>query len=62
VRRQDRTSSPLLTVEQTALLLGISPSKIYRSIGRGDFPLKVLTINGRVHIVRVEVLRLINGE
>ena len=62
MKRQNRTPLPLLTVEETALLLGISPSKVYRSIVRGDFPLKVLTINGRAHIVRAEVLRLINGE
>jgi predicted DNA-binding transcriptional regulator AlpA len=49
-------------VEQTALLLGISTSKVYRSIDRGDFPLKVVTINGRIHIVRAEVLRFIKGE
>jgi len=49
-------------VEQTALLLGISTSKVYRSIARGDFPLKVVMINGRIHIVRAEVLRFIKGE
>ncbi len=62
MKRQNRTPSTLLTVEQTALLLGISASKVYRSINRGDFPLKVVTINGTIHIVRAEVLRFIKGE
>ena len=62
MKRQNRTPSILLTVEQTALLLGISTSKVYRSIDRGDFPLKVITINGTIHIVRAAVLRFIKGE
>jgi len=62
VKRENRTPSTLLTVEQTALLLGISASKVYRSIARGDFPLKIVMINGRIHIVRAEVLRFIKGE
>jgi excisionase family DNA binding protein len=53
---------PLLSVEEVALLLGESRSSIYRSIERGDLPLPVFRINGRLRIARRAVERLIDGE
>lgn len=53
---------PLLSVEDTAVLLGQSRSSIYRAIERGDLPLPVFTINGRLRIARRSVERLIAGE
>jgi len=61
-----RTSGPaaskaFLSVEETAVLLGESRSTLYRSIHRGDFPLQVITINGRLRIARWGVERLTRG-
>ena len=53
---------PLLSVEETAILLGESRSSVYRSIERGDLPLPVFKINGRLRIARRAVERLISGE
>ena len=55
-------SRPLLSVEEAAILLGESRSSVYRSIGRGDLPLPVFTINGRLRIARRAVERLLAGE
>ena len=63
LRRGSRPApKPLLSVEQTAVLLGESRSAIYRSIERGDLPLPVFHINGRLRIPRRAVERLIEGE
>jgi excisionase family DNA binding protein len=55
-------STPLLSVEEAAILLGESRSSIYRSIERGDLPLPFFRINGRLRIARRAVERLIAGE
>jgi hypothetical protein len=52
---------PLLSVEESAILLGERREVIYASIRRGDFPLPVFTINGRLRIARRSVERLIDG-
>jgi predicted DNA-binding transcriptional regulator AlpA len=56
------SGKPLLSVEDTAILLGQSRSSIYRAIERGDLPLPVFTINGRLRIARRSVERLLSGE
>lgn len=61
-RRTAKNTRPLLSVEQTAALLGESRSAIYRSIERGDFPIPVFRINGRLRIARRSVERLLEGE
>ncbi len=62
--RGDRSlaAKPLLSVEDTAVLLGQSRSSIYRAIDRGDLPLPVVTINGRLRIPRRAVERLLDGD
>ncbi len=52
----------LLSVDQAAILLGVSRSSLYRSIERDDLPLPVFKINGRLRIARAAVERLIAGE
>jgi len=61
-RDRGRSTKPLLSVEDTAVLLGQSRSSIYRAIDRGDLPLPVFTINGRLRIPRRAVERLLDGE
>jgi predicted DNA-binding transcriptional regulator AlpA len=56
------SGKPLLSVEDVAILLGQSRSSIYRAIERGDLPLPVFTINGRLRIARRSVERLLAGE
>jgi excisionase family DNA binding protein len=56
------SGKPLLSVEDAAILLGQSRSSIYRAIERGDLPLPVFTINGRLRIARRSVERLLAGE
>lgn len=53
---------PLLSVDEVAILLGASRSSVYRSIERGDLPLPVFRINGRLRIARRAVERLLAGE
>jgi len=59
---KSRCPKPLLSVDDTATLLGQSRSSIYRAIERGDLPLPVFTINGRLRIARRSVERLLAGE
>ncbi len=61
-RDRSRTTKPLLSVEDAAVLLGQSRSSIYRAIDRGDLPLPVFTINGRPRIPRRTVERLLDGD
>ena len=62
MRRSPGFSKPLLSVEEAAIMLGESRSSVYRSIERGDLPLPVFTINGRLRIARRAVERLLAGE
>jgi excisionase family DNA binding protein len=61
-RERSLGTKPLLSVEDTAVLLGQSRSSIYRAIERGDLPLPVYTINGRLRIPRRAVERLLDGD
>lgn len=55
------SDKPLLSVDEVAILLGESRSILYRSLKRGDLPLPVFTINGRLRFARRAVERLIEG-
>lgn len=57
-----RPISPLLSVEETAELLGQSRSSLYRSITKGDLPLPIVRIAGRWRIPRRAVERLLDGD
>lgn len=57
-----RPASPLLSVEETAELLGQSRSSLYRSITKGDLPLPIVRIAGRWRIPRRAVERLLDGD
>ena len=59
---RERIAKPLLSVDEVAILLGASRSSVYRSIERGDLPLPVFKINGRLRIARAAVERLLAGE
>lgn len=59
---RERIAKPLLSVDEVAILLGASRSSIYRSIERGDLPLPVFKLNGRLRIARAAVERLLAGE
>lgn len=61
-RERKLSTKPLLSVDDTAILLGQSRSSIYRAIERGDLPLPVFTINGRWRVPRLAVERLLAGE
>ena len=60
--KRSRPTGPLVSVDEAAVLLGASRSSVYRSIERGDLPLPVFRINGRLRIARRAVERLIAGE
>jgi len=59
--RRDQAPKPLLSVDQASILLGESRDSLYRSIKRGDLPLPVYRINGRIRIPRRAVPRLLDG-
>ena len=46
------TTRAFLSVQEVAALLGEHRSTCYRSIERGDFPIPVVTINGRLRVPR----------
>lgn len=60
--KRAKAPGPLVSVDEAAILLGASRSSIYRSIERGDLPMPVFRINGRLRIARRAVERLIAGE
>ena len=55
-------SKPLLSVDEVSILLGQSRSSVYRSIQRGDLPLPMFKLNGRLRVPRRAVERLIEGD
>ena len=59
--RKIRTPKPLLSVEETAFLLGESRSTLYRAVKAGTLPLPMFRIGARIRIPRVAVERLIDG-
>jgi len=60
--KTNATTRAFLSVEEVAALLGEHRSTCYRSIERGDFPIPVVTINGRLRVPRRAVERLIEGD
>lgn len=55
-------TKPLLSIDETAILLGTSRSALYRAIEKGDFPLPLVEMAGRRRVPRVAVERLLRGE
>jgi excisionase family DNA binding protein len=60
-RRNNGKPKPLLSVEETAILLGETRSTIYRAVKAGTLPLPVLRIGSRIRIPRRAVECLIAG-
>jgi excisionase family DNA binding protein len=56
-----KSSKPLLSVEETAILLGETRSTLYRALKAGTLPLPVFRIGSRIRIPRRAVERLIDG-
>jgi excisionase family DNA binding protein len=59
--RRNHPPKPLLSVEETAFLLGESRSTLYRAVKAGSLPLPMFRIGARIRIPRVAVERLIDG-
>ena len=55
------TIRALVGIDEAAVMLGEDRSTLYRSIKRGDFPLPVVTINGRMRVPRKAIETLITG-
>jgi predicted DNA-binding transcriptional regulator AlpA len=62
VRTRSTLPRPLLSVDEASILLGQSRASLYRAIERGDLPVPVFTINGRLRIARRAIERLLEGE
>jgi excisionase family DNA binding protein len=60
-QRRNSSPKPLLSVEETAILLGETRSTLYRAVKAGTLPLPVFRIGSRFRIPRVAVERLIAG-
>lgn len=56
------SSRRTVTVTEAARQLGISRSFAYQAIARGDFPVPVLRIGGRVVVSRTALDRYLDGE
>jgi len=59
---QSDTERRTVTVTEAARQLGISRSFAYQAITRGDFPVPVLRIGGRVVVSRKALDRYLDGE
>jgi predicted DNA-binding transcriptional regulator AlpA len=57
-----RTTTSPLSVREVAAMLGRSHSSLYRSIGKGRFPLPIITIGSCWRVPRRAVELLIDGE
>jgi len=55
-------SPTLLSLEETALLLGIGRSTIYRAVRDGNVPFPVHRIGGYWYVPRAALQRFLNGE
>ncbi len=53
---------PLLSVDEAAIMLGITRSTAYRAIKTKSFPLPVIKLGGHLCIPRASLDRLLNGE
>ena len=53
---------PLLSLEETALLLGIGRSTIYRAVRSGTVPFPVHRIGGFWYVPTAALQRFLNGE
>ena len=62
VKRAQYNPKPLLSVEETAVLLGETRSTLYRAVKAGTLPLPMFRIGSRIRIPRSAVERLIAGE
>jgi excisionase family DNA binding protein len=60
-RRANRHMKPLLTIEETAVLLGIGRTTLYRAVGEGRVPFPVHQIGGIRYVPRSAVDRLLEG-
>lgn len=60
--RKNVNPRPLLSVEETALLLGETRSTLYRAVKAGTLPLPVFRIGSRIRIPRLAVEELIAGK
>jgi excisionase family DNA binding protein len=56
-----KSTRPLLSVEETAILLGETRSTLYRALKAGTLPFPVFRIGSRIRIPRRAVERLIEG-
>ena len=58
-----RTKPPtLLSLEETALVLGIGRSTMYRAVRDGNVPFPVHRIGGYWYVPRAALQRFLNGE
>lgn len=60
-QRRTTAGKPLLSIEETAILLGETRSTLYRAVKAGTLPLPVFVIGGRYRIPRASVERLLAG-
>lgn len=56
-----KSLKPLLSIDETAMLLGETRSTLYRALKAGTLPLPVFRIGSRIRIPRRAVERLIEG-
>jgi excisionase family DNA binding protein len=60
--RQETEHRLLLSLEETALILGIGRSTIYRAVHDGELPFPVHRIGGRWYVPKAGLQRFLNGE
>lgn len=57
-----RAWPPTIDVNEAARALGVSRAHAYASIKRGEFPIKVIQIGGRIKIVTASLVQFLEGK
>jgi excisionase family DNA binding protein len=60
-RQRGLATKALLSIEETAIVLGETRSTLYRAVRAGTLPLPVYVIGGRMRVPRRAVERLVAG-
>jgi excisionase family DNA binding protein len=59
-KESGRSSSPIISVDETAKLLDLGKNQVYAAVKRGE--IDALRIGGRILILRVPLERKLRGE
>ncbi len=60
--RNEFGAKSLLSVDEAAIMLGVTRSTAYKAIAEGTFPVPIIRVGGRWRVSREALRRLLDGE